>query len=534
MYKIASVTLLATASVLSISGCLAVYDWDFEPGVASGGNGGMGGSSSSSGNASTSNGNSSSSSGDGGMAGAAGAGGGAGCPECTYGRRYGDDQAQTLLSMALAPDGNLYFTGYYDGELRLDAAHAVQDTVGGSTQPFLAKLDRMGNPLWITNPLDFPAVGGGGSVVSVANGIVAWTGQTTNGAQNGDTFVEIRTLQADAQTTTLRKAFGTSIDDGLRSSALSPDGKTLYVAGAVVGMSSSVANCPNSAAFDTNGQQNLMVYAVDTATGNCLWGKTWTGGNHLSGSIAVTTGSDGSPFVSGHLTSGTITNNQGFTFPTVPSAMAPKYGSVGFVLKLSKQSGQLIAARGYAHAGFLVSTADPSTGTIVVAGGVGTEVTFKGTTLPAATDSADGADNLALAFDENLNEKWAMVTGGPANQAYFGAASDGAGRVFLSCLTQDKIDRGATINCSTDRLCSVLIGMQSSTGALIPTQIKTFGETQPYLNMGKTFVVAANSAALAVGGTWTVPVRFWDDVLLAPTGASTDYDIAVGKVDPNP
>lgn len=532
MHRKVVATLIAGAFVMAAPGCIAVLDWDFEAGA--GGSGGMGGTpdtSTSSSIAGTSTSSTSSGQGGGGMG---GAGGGNVCSGCTYGRRYGDAKAQTPISMALAPDGSLYFTGYYDGELRLDANHALQDTVGTGTQPFLAKLDREGNPVWITNPRDFIATGGGGNSVSIANGLVAWTGSVPNGAQGSDTFVEIRTLQADAQSTVIRKAFGTSIDDGLRSSALSPDGKTLYIAGGVTGMSSSVANCPNSQSFNTNGQQNLMVYAIDTTTGNCLWGKTWTGGNHLAGSISVATGSDGSPFVTGHFTMGTISNNQGFSFPAVPSAADPKYGAVGFILKLNKLTGDMIAARGYAHAAFLVTTADHSTGTIVAVGGAGTEITFKGMTYPAATGVTDGADNLALAFDENLNEKWISITGGPDRQACFGAASDGAGRVYLTCLTADRLDRGANINCEANNLCSVLIGLSSANGVVNPSQNKTFGDTQMDLGGGKTFVVTANSTALAVGGTWSVPVSFWDGAFLNAAGVPENYDIGIGKVEPKP
>ena len=147
----------------------------------------------------------------------------------------------------------------------------------------------------------------------------------------------------------------------------------------------------------------------------------------------------------------------------------------------------------------------------------------------------DGADNLILGFDENLNEKWALITGGPNNQFCPAISSDGAGRAYAACLTQNNIDRGANIPCGSAFSCSVMLPIQSATGALISNQVKIFGETEPFNKAGKTFVTAATPAALAVGGTWTVPVTFWDGQLLNPTGSSAmDYDIGIGKIEPLP
>jgi len=439
--------------------------------------------------------------------------------------------------MALANDGSLFFTGYYDGELRLDAANAVQDTVAGSTQPFLAKLDQTGKPQWITNPLVYKNVPGGGSAVTIANGILAWMGRVENGALGNDTFVEIRDVKGGRDDTKHIMNFGSAINDELRSAALSPDGTTLYLAGAVNGQANAGTfnGCPAMPEIKTNGLQNIVVLAIDTASGNCLWGKIWGGGNHVAGSISVATGSDGSPFVSGFLVSGTITNIQGIQFPPVPMAPPPTYSSVGFILKLNKQTGNLFAGRGYANAQFVAMTSDPSTGTIIPSGGMGADIKFLNQTYVGATTVTDGSDNLILGFDENLNEKWALITGGPNNQFCPSISSDGAGRVYAACLTQNVIDRGANINCGSAFSCSFLLPIQSGTGALITNQIKIFGETEPFNKSGKTFVTAATPVALAVGGTWTVPVTFWDNQVLNPTGSSAmDYDIGIGKIEPLP
>jgi hypothetical protein len=379
---------------------------------------------------------------------------------------------------------------------------------------------------------------GGGSSVNIANGILAWTGDIQNGTSQ-DSFVEIRNVNGPANSTLVRKFYGSPIvEDGLRSSALSPDGTRLYLAGTIngeVGVGT-FGNCPVMPAIKTNTQQNILVMAIDTANGNCLWGKTWPGGTHVGGSISVATGSDGTPFVSGYLVSGTITNNQGITFPAVPTVQSPYSAAVGFVLKLNKSTGDLVAGRGYANAIFVAMTSDPSTGTIIASGGMfGPAITFKGAELPGPTGPTDGADNLIIGFDENLGEKWASVTGGPNNQFVPAISSDGAGRVYGACLTQNNIDRGATIPCGSAFLCSVVLPIQSGTGALISNQIKSFGDTQPFDSSGKSFVTAATPSALAVGGTFTVPVTFWDGQLLNPTGSSAmDFDIGVGKLEPLP
>jgi hypothetical protein len=525
-------TLGTIALMVFAPSCMAVLDWDFEAAPGTGGAGGDGGASISASSASTGGG------GSGGGSSTGGAGGSGGvvnsCPGCTYGLRVGDDQEQTLTDMALASDGSLFFMGYYNGRVELDAANFLDDTVATGTQPFLAKLDRTGKPQWITGPLDWKNLPGSGAEIDIANNTLAWIGNVPTGSSR-DTFLEVRDVDGERDVAKLRKHYGGATDDSLRSVALSPDGQTVYIAGAVNGQvnAGTFTNC-SAVAFNTFGEQNILVLAIDVASGNCLWANSWPGGNHLGGSISIVTGSDGSPFISGHLVSGTIANNIGYTFPDVPTVSAPKYAAVGFVLKLNKANGAMVAAKGYPHAGFVSMAADRSTQTIMAGGAGMGGITFLGTTVPAAMAADDGADNVILAFDENLNEKWASITGGPKNQFCPHMQSNGAGRLYAACITNDKIDRGFTAECSINSGCSMLIPIQSATGALISNEIKTFGLTDPFKTSGKTFAAAATPNALAVGGTWAAEVQFWNGTSLDVTGDTGDFDIAVGKVEPYP
>ncbi|HRI70660.1 MAG TPA: hypothetical protein PK156_40790, partial [Polyangium sp.] len=189
--------------------CIATQNWDFE---STGGAGGLAETSSSSVSAANAGG-----SGGGASSSGQGGAGGSACPGCTYGVRYGDDQEQLLFDMALANDGSLFFTGHYNGEMRLDAANALQDAVPSNSQPFIGKLDRQGKPVWITTPVGYPSSAGGGNFVSIANGLLAWNGWVTTGSNGKDSFVEVRDVSGDVNTTLWRRFYGSTLDDALRS-----------------------------------------------------------------------------------------------------------------------------------------------------------------------------------------------------------------------------------------------------------------------------------------------------------------------------
>lgn len=498
------------------SGCLAIYDWDYQAGAGGGaGTGGEAGA------------------GNGGIGGAGGSMNP--CPGCTWGRRFGDDAGQLAWDMALANDGSLFLVGNTQGQIALDGSNILTPTAPVAEQGFLVKFDRTGKSEWITAPLDWQNVKSGASQIAIASNVFVWSGGVENGAFGADTFVEMRDVTGGRDMTRWRKVYGTPGNDGLRSIAISADETRVYLAGAINNKNSAFNNCPALQPFTSSGSnQNLVVLALDAQNGNCLWGKSWGGGHHLNGSISVTVGSDGSPFVSGHIYSGTITNNEGISIPQAPPQDPVKYLATAFILKLNQANGSLLAGRGYVNGAFIGMTADHSTGTIIASGAVGANMTFLGNQIVVAPDAADPGDALVLGFDENLNEKWGRFPAGPSRQACFSVESDGKGRVYVACFTQDKFDRDTNVNCSTDRLCSVLFTIDSTNGAYIGNLTKTFAETQPSANMGVTFMTAATPTALAVAGTWTAPVRFWDDVLLDVTGANGDFDIAVGKVEPIP
>jgi len=151
------------------------------------------------------------------------------CPECTFGRRYGDDADQNAFAFALADDGSVYISGVYNGQMFLGPNVGLIDNNGTPQEVFLAKLDRQGNAKWIVNPKNPVGPTGFASEVAIANGIVAWGGSTGPDPNPWDMFVEIRTLADDKLIATTR--LGSQWHDELTSLALSPDGKTVYVAG---------------------------------------------------------------------------------------------------------------------------------------------------------------------------------------------------------------------------------------------------------------------------------------------------------------
>jgi len=531
---------LAISSVWA-TGCLAVYDWDFQAGSGGAGTGGEAGKGGGGIGGAGAGGAGAGGAGAGGAgAGGAGAGGAGGsmnpCPGCTYGVRVGDDAEQIAFDMALGNNGSVFVVGSSKGTMALDG-QVLNASVTDANQPFLLKLNQFGKVEWMTRPLDWQSVKGNGSQIAIAGNFLAWMGTIENGASGTDTFVEMRAVSGGKDTTFWRKVLGTTGDDGLRSIAISPDGTRVYLAGAISNQNLAFNNCAALVPFTSSGSdQNLVVLALDAQNGNCIWGKSWGGGHHLNGSIAVTVGSDGSPFVSGHVYSGTIANNAGIQIPQAPpqDPMGIKYRATAFILKLNQANGDLLAGRGYAYGAFIAMTADHSTKTIIASGGISANVTFLGNQIIGAPDAADGADSVVFAYDENLNEKWARNPSGPNNQFVFSVESDGKGKVYAACLSTNKLDRDTIVNCATDKLCSILLPIQTDTGAYIGNKIKTFAETQSATNMGITFMTAATPSALAVAGTWTAPVRFWDDVLLDVTGSNGDFDIAVGKVEPIP
>ena len=70
-------------------------------------------------------------------------------------------------------------------------------------------------------------------------------------------------------------------------------------------------------------------------------------------------------------------------------------------------------------------------------------------------------------------------------------------------------------------------------GTVLNDKSRAYGLGEPS-KPGCTFLTAATPSGLVVGGSWIDPVMLLDGTTLSPTGATTDYDIIVSKVEPAP
>jgi hypothetical protein len=73
------------------------------------------------------------------------------CSDCVWSLLAGDASSQSITSVAVDPQGNIFITGNFDGTMKLlnaDPAKSVTLSSFGGYDIFLAKLDPSGNALW--------------------------------------------------------------------------------------------------------------------------------------------------------------------------------------------------------------------------------------------------------------------------------------------------------------------------------------------------------------------------------------------------
>ncbi len=460
--------------------------------------------------------------GSGGSGAMAGGGGSAPvCSECSFGRRYGDDAEQTAYSLALSDEGNVFISGIYNGAMFLGQNVGVTDGNGDPKQAFLAKLDRKGVPQWIVTPDGFGSTSGFGASVAIANGVVAWGGSIGADPNLQDMFIETRS-SAGGSAPLAKTTLGSQWHDELTSIAVSSDGKTVYATGVLHGNALTYSGCPQMGPFDAAGNPNVVVVALDSATLNCKWGKTFTGGNHNPGTIRVAVASDGHPVVAGAYSAGTL-NGTGLPM-----------GDGAFILKLDAASGNFLGAKGVPNVLPLALTADASTDRIVVSGILTGALTFAGKSAPAPI-APDTTHILVLAYDGALEERWLQVLAGPDDQFCQGISTDGAGKLYAGCIHKGtlNVSTNTNVDCPGMNLCGMLVPLASADGTVFDDKLRTFGHGQPS-KPGTLFLTAASSVGLVLGGSWIEPITFLDGMALSPIGANTDYDVVVGKVEPAP
>jgi hypothetical protein len=459
--------------------------------------------------------------------GASGASGGSGGPEgSAFAHRYGDDGEQRASSVALAEDNSVFFTGNYNGGIFLGGDVGIADGNNGLLEEaFLAKLDRQGVPQWIVNPTEFKGTGSWGTEVVTKNGVVAWGGSGGDDPALRDMFIETRALGPDGAQPLAKTMLASLAHDELTGLALSNDGKTLYVAGVLRGAGSMYNGCPNLPEFDTLGQTHLVIFALDTGTLSCKWGKFYTGGNHNPSTIRVKVAPDGQPVIAGAYSGGTL---DGTGFPL---------GENAFVMKLDGANGIFLAGRAIPNVLPLALTVDASADRIVIAGILTGELMFAGVAQDAPIQPADGSHIAIMAYDNALDEKWFRPLPGPKHQYCQSISTDGAGRLYAGCLHQGTLTmpNGPTIDCNIiGTSCGLLVPLASADGTVFGDKARAFGMGAPTSDPGPSFLTAAGANGLVVGGSWINAITLFDGVPLEPNGLFTDYDIVVSKVEPAP
>ena len=488
---------LITILIPSIGGCIDLSTDTPPPGSGGGGAGATGG---------------------GGSGGAGGSGGGSPCADCTWSRRYGDDMDQRVSNVAMDDEGSVFVTGSYDGSMFLGPNVGLTDVNGSTTtQAYLAKFDLKGNPQWIKNPEGYESMGGTGTEVAAASGLVVWAGGVGDDPILHDIFVEIHHPDGSRVKTIL----GSQWHDVSTGIALSADGKSLFLSGIVHGSASTFTGCPAVAPFDAGSDPDLLVVSLDTATGACKWGKVFGGGNHVGGTMSIAVGTDGNPVVSGLYVGGTI---NGTGLPV---------GTAGFVMKLGAADGAILGSKSVQGLQPLAMDIDRTTGRIIVAGGQTTDILFGNPQVnhPGPTTSGDEGAIAIVAFETNLAESWSRFLDGPAAQFVQYVTVNEAGRIYATGVTAGTFVIAPNMNadCPASDVCAFLLELEGPEGALLASKARIFGQGQPKM-AGLVLPMAARKGALAVAGAWGSDITLLDGIPLAASGSVTgDFDVVVGR-----
>lgn len=227
-----------------------------------------------------------------------------------WGRHWGTSFS-TAFGLAMAADGSLYVTGYFDGEIDLDPGPGVDmftaSGVGNATNGYLSKFDHDGNYLWGRTwgvggevySFDVALDGAGNpSVTGTAGGpadLDPGPGMQVHvGVGLADTFVESFTADGEWR---WGFAIGGDNYEQINDVAVDPQGR-VWVVGGVSSTSIDLDPGPGVVLQVNKGQYDGFVarYGVDGAY-DASWALSGDGHENLWG---ISIDCQGSVFVAGH------------------------------------------------------------------------------------------------------------------------------------------------------------------------------------------------------------------------------------------
>ena len=351
----------------------------------------------------------------------------------TYLGGSGDDRG---YSIAVDSGGNAYVTGW-TGSTDFPLAAALQSTIGGSRDAFVAKLNSTGSALIYSTYLGGVGTDSGNGIAIDAGGAAYVTGATTStnfpvlgafqAALAGQQDGFVTKLNAAGSAIVYSTYLGGALDDRGSSIAVDSAGAA-YIAG-----NTNSTNFPTVSALQTSNSGSTDAFVAKlSASGASLVYSTYLGGSgteniEVGRSIAV----DSS--LSAYVTGATSSTN----FPVAqPLQMSNKGGYDAFVAKLSP------AGTAFVYSTYLGgSTADYGQSIAVDSGG-NAYLTGYTTSVDFPTANADQPVNAGNndVFVSKINASGSAVIesgflGGGDNDSGYGIAIDASGSAYVTGLT---------------------------------------------------------------------------------------------------
>jgi hypothetical protein len=406
---------------------------------------------------------------------------------------------QNAYGVAVASNGNVVVTGYFNGEIDFDDKNS--DGSGPSGNPGTAGLDFLQN----ASSIPYYALIDGTSSGTVATPIKAHMVDVGTGALLG-------------------------VGSNPTQSAFAICGKTSKV----------VPNWSNSGAtkgviFPTNtavagGGLDIVVAKIDAATGAVIWGKQFGGASdQICESVAID--NNGDVIIAGAYT-GTLNFSTTVTLPVVSDSTL----GLLYVAKLSSANGTPLAAATWGSAGrsdaFALTT--DASNNIVFGGSLGGNVDFGG---GVSITNAGLTDAFVLKLTSTLAPVWAKAFGDAAyDQNVQSLAVGSTGDVFIGGNFKGALTGLGLTAVSNSNLAAFTAQLSSSDGSPRASSsaglcafsygVATGAQSVNSLVVAQTATGAAGDAVLMVGGfsstiTLGTTTLYAEDKLVACTSDSS-------------
>ncbi|MCP4147806.1 MAG: hypothetical protein GY757_08645, partial [bacterium] len=327
----------------------------------------------------------------------------------------GGGSHDTAYSMATDSSGNIYITGFFEGNATF--GNTALSTSGTASDIFIAKFDSSGNLMWVkraggSNYDEGTAitVDDSGNLFLTGYFIGTATFENTALTSFGDRDIFIARYDSSGNLAWVKQAGSTGEDEG--NSITTDSAGNLLVTGAFTG-SAAFANT----VITSNGFSDIFIAKYDV-TGNLVWVKR-------AGSTAFDRGFSISASNNDFYITGYYGDTADFDNTTLPTN-----GDRDVFLAKYNANGNLVWARhgGGSYWDYGYSTAADNSGNVYVTGFFYESATFEGTTLSGGIQN----DIFIAKYDGSGNLLWIRQAGGSSYDRGKCIIPDNAGYVYLT------------------------------------------------------------------------------------------------------